>query len=422
MIPDRYPAPGAALIFSNERKFAHWKYITDVYAHQLIEELQLEDYTALHRALDHTQVPTEAMVGEYEQELGHDVVAFLAAYSTKLPPGVATYIHDGLTSSDLVEYGLFQMLSEHSGLIVPLMQRLSRDGLARWDGRTPPSLRPGRTHGQIADQTTWEHQMAVLRQTFRHIRVDLADYEERAKVVKSPGPTGWPGANLTLFNRGIRVADELGCEMTLATQVINRDLLLQWAALYLRLACALENLALQIRLSARADVAEVREGASRVGSSAMPHKHNPIDSEKVCGMARIARGYFLSISEDVALWEDRDLTNSSLERIAVPGLAEIVEHMLRTMIDVMVNLQVDHQRMIGNATDPRARTNVMQVVAQELFGIGPIEASALVRLGISKDPNIPAAWTKDVYETIRDKGYDAEGWNEEVDRRIRERF
>lgn len=421
MIPARYPAPGAVHAFSDTLKFYNWRRITDSYAHHLIEDVAPDDQIeALHRAIEATTTPTPEMIGEYEQELGHDVVAFLAAYTSKLPDEVGPYIHRSMTSSDLVEFGLFQSLAQHSTIMSANVAKLISGGMSRWkEGKT---IRAGRTHGQLSDHTTWGHQMHVQRETMREIRTALADFEIRSMVVKMPGPTGWPDANPDLVIRGARVADELNCYVSVATQVINRDLLLQWACLYLRLAAACENLALQVRLASRADVAEVREGARRIGSSAMPHKYNPIDSEKVCGMARVARGCFTAISEDIALWEDRDLTNSSLERIAVPELAAVVEHMVATMSKVMDALIVDTNRMQANATDPRTFTNVMQVVAQDLFGLGPVEASALIRVGISKNPEFPGMWMDDIMETINDKEFDADAWMHEVNRRVRARF
>jgi adenylosuccinate lyase len=423
MIPNRYPAPQAKDIFSDQTRFGHWKDITDAYAGRAIDSSMPGSPVragVLISKMVATNAPTPAMVGEFEQELGHDVVAFLAAYCTKLPSEIGEYIHDGLTSSDLVEFGLFQQIGDHASAMASLVNALDGILLTQWEAQS--TIRAGRTHGQIADHTSWEHQMYVICASLRRIRAEMSDLAEDCNLVKFAGPTGWPGAMPAIHERGRVVADLLDCEYEIATQVISRDRLLAWAALYLRLSSSLENLALQIRLAARADVAEVREGAKRVGSSAMPHKHNPIDSEKVCGLARVARGYFMAISEDCALWEDRDLTNSSLERIAVPGLASTIEHMLITMVNVMNNLQVDHHRMHGNATDYRTRTNIMQVAAQRLFHLSPVDASALVRLGISKDPAFYDNWQHNVFETLKDRGYDAQAWDIEVDRMFRDRF
>lgn len=164
-------------------------------------------------------------------------------------------------------------------------------------------------------------------------------------------------------------------------QIIPRDFLTGWASDYLRLASFLEGLANFVRLGSRSEINELREGktGTRQGSSAMPGKENPIDSEKVVGLARIARGYHLALSEvSGSLWEERDLSNSSTERIAVPGLAATVEHMLETMLNVVVHLQINVSNMNRNARDPRCVTNLLQTQEQSK-GLDPIAASKKVK-------------------------------------------
>lgn len=424
MIPQRYPAPGASALFADSAKLEHWRKITDLYAHQLIEDTFLSENTAesLHQELDDRRTPSPEAVATRELDTGHDVVAFLALYTQGMSERLRPYIHHGLTSSDLVEYGLHQTCAQHATHMSSRINTLMVE-MARWDDQGP-LIRPGRTHGQIADHTTFNHQLKVHRLAMRDLRSDFWEVAERIAVIKSPGPTGWPDGDIARYQRAAKVADVLNRDIVLATQVVHRDRLLQWATVYLRLACALENLALLVRLGARAEVREVAEGAARVGSSAMPHKQNPIDSEKVCGLARVARGYFTAISEDVALWEDRDLTNSSLERIAVPGLAATLEHMVTTMEAVMAALQVDGVWMSNNAQDPRTKTNIMQTAAQDVLGLGPVEAASLVRKGIDEDRLVTGLWQENVFDLIfKQYGRDlAKEWDGLVDIRFRARF
>jgi adenylosuccinate lyase len=400
MIPARYDAPRAQEIFSDVQKYIYWKEITDAYATAYAEELmsQQSDVDQLKDILADTGQPSTTMVAEYEAEYGHDVVAFLRAYCTKLPDAVGYLIHDGLTSSDLVDYGLFQMTTDHAIFIErqmrPLCQYITPQGAQH--------IRPGRTHGQVADHTSWEHQLWVHHRVLGEICATIANLKDYGMVVKYPGPTGWPTADLNLFKRAGRVADQLSCELIPGTQIIHRDRLLEWAVAYLRLACALENLAQLVRAGARAEIAEVAEGATRVGSSSVPHKRNPIDCEKVCGMARVARGYVQVIAESVATWDDRDISNSSVERIAVPGLAAVVEHMLNTMIKVMGNIQLDPQVMEAHAASPYALTHIMQVVVQRQLKINPVEAGEFVRKAI--EGQMPGFWQTAVAEAIPTKG------------------
>lgn len=421
MIPDRYPAPSAAAIFNDRHKFELWKELTDAYAMQFAREGDTysgEDLDQISATFSTTNPPTPEMVAEFEDGHGHDVVAFLDAYCTKLI-GMRHLVHDGLTSSDLVDYGLFRMVSDHASQLsvtaIYLCRAMSNEGWFEM-------IRPGRTHGQIADHTTWGYQVYVHYVTLAEIRAALEDCAEDISVVKFAGPTGWPGALPQVHARGRSVADRLGAQYTPATQIVHRDRLLGWACLYLRLACALENLAQLVRAGARAEVAEVAEGAERAGSSAMPHKRNPIDAEKVCGLARVARGHFSAIAETVATWDDRDISNSSVERIAVPGLAATVEHMVLVMTKVMENLMVDRQRMEGSATSPACYTNIYQVVTQRQLRIGPVEASNLVRKAIAGYQNYPGMWLTSVRDEIVERGFDGQAWVDGVAEILNARF
>lgn len=424
MIPDRYPAPGAKRIFNDAYKFACWKQITDAYATQAI--LTVSNYalpTSAQRmvdAIEATNPPTPEMVAEYEAEHGHDVVAFLAAYCVKLPPEAGPLIHDGLTSSDLVDYGLFRSVSDHARILAdtldPLLAVLA-DQAAEGE-----CIRPGRTHGQLASHTSWGHQMWTIREVFHPLRVELADSADYLPAVKYPGPTGWKYADPKVYLRGRQVADRLNCEFVSGTQVVPRDRLLAWACLYVRLAGVLENLALLVRTGARAEISEVREGAERTGSSSIPHKQNPIDSEKVCGLARVARGHFSALAENTALWDDRDISNSSVERVAVPGLAATVEHMVITMTKVMQNLVLDIQQMEGHASNPACFTAVYQTMAQRLFGLNPIETSELILDGVRDYRHYPGMWERSIHDIMDARGLDGQRWCEEVAAELKRRF
>lgn len=333
-------------------------------------------------AIDLLGLPTLHQITEREKITGHDVVAFISLIEDQCSELIRPLLHYGLTSSDLVDNGHFMALAEHARWMLPRIAVLTHR-MHKFAGAS--TLRAGRTHGQLADPTSWAWQMKVQSQVFDEIYGDLMTLANDVPW-KSAGPTGHGR-----FNRGAdsMVVSRLNFELSVSfrlvpsTQVIPRDYQLRWAAVYLRLSCALENLALQVRLGSRSDVAEVREGGAeeRVGSSAMPHKKNPIDSEKVCGLARVARGYFSAIAETVALWEDRDLTNSSLERVAIPDLAGTVEYMLGTMNTVMEHLVFDHARALQNMeANPVVWSAVMQTLAQKHFGMGPIAAGRFVRL------------------------------------------
>lgn len=384
-LPARYENPITERIFSNDEKIKRWWSITRAYMVARLIVMEHHDQSinadAYKDAIDALTKPTHHLLIEREKQTGHDFVAFLSLIEDDLAEVARPILHYGLTSSDVVDNAHFWALHQHLREILPWVAVLA-DSLGKFGAQH--TRRAGRTHGQIGDPTSWNWQMRV----FRHLLdawYDEALLLAHSGVWKSAGPVG-----NGRFNQGVdgvvvrNITLQFGAEFRLvpSTQVIPRDHQVRWAALYLRLAGILENLALQVRLGSRSDVGEVREGGAeeRVGSSAMPHKKNPIDSEKVCALARVARGHFSSIAESTALWEDRDLTNSALERVAVPGLAGTVEHMLITMRKVMENLVFDAARASENIdANPECWSATMQTLAQKHFGMGPIEASQWVR-------------------------------------------
>lgn len=380
MLPvNRYPAPYAQRIWSDQARSARMRGLTDKYTVEALRGMPaaLVDperaLSAMRAVLTAPKVLPEAW-RDAEAECGHEIVGFLAAYLDRLPPEVKPHVHYGLTSSDLVEYDLHEALAEHAFCMaqeVELLRRL----LSAQAQHTHDLPRAGRTHGQTAEATTLGHQLAVFEQTLGRIEADL-DQASNDRPIKSPGPTG-------VSDRPI--PDTFKDRVVLSTQIVPRDFLLRWASAYLNLSNAMETMAMFVRLGARSEVGEFQEGAaaSRHGSSAMPGKRNPIQSEKVCGLARISRGHFLALAEVSALWEDRDLSNSSTERIAVPGLASTVEHMLLTVVSVFQDLVIDEDRIRLNAQDPRCSTNETQRWMQTRQQVGPIEAS---RLANQKEP------------------------------------
>lgn len=300
---------------------------------------------------------------------GHEIVGFLRALMRGLDPQVWRYIHYGLTSSDLTEFDLHVAAQDHAEAMRVKFQVLRMALVTDADRWGVVGLeRAGRTHGRTAERTTLSNQIEVHAYQAGRIAQEYGRYAQKAPF-KRPGPTGVSDRE-PAFGGAVP-----------STQIIGRDWLLGWACTYLRAANVLEQIATWIRLGARSEIDEFTEGkaSSRQGSSAMPGKANPIDSEKVCGLARVARGYFHNLSQCSSLWEDRDLSNSSTERVSVPGLAATVEHMADTMIDVWDNLIIDLGRIRTNAMLPGTSVNAWQMRVQARQGVGPIEASQIVQ-------------------------------------------
>lgn len=366
---NRYPAPHAEKIWSDEGRISRLRHVSDEYAIRAIEKglLGPEDWQWTQGAIQAVRGAPDPLPDAWrrrEDMFGHEIVGFLGAYLDRLPADVHPYVHYGLTSSDLVEHDLHCAIAEHAremeGLVVDL-----RNLVHKMSRRYANLDRAGRTHGQLAEATTLGHQLSVFRSTLARLGSDMTNVEQIPH--KSPGPTGVSPVVTSPWQR------------VPSTQIIPRDFLLRWASAYLNLSNTLETMAMFVRLGSRSEVGEFREGRAkdRQGSSAMPGKSNPIQSERVCGLARVVRGHFLSLAEVSALWEDRDLSNSSTERIAVPGLASTVEYMLDQVYDIFSNLEVDEVWIRENATDPRCRANERQRVIQKTQRVGPIEASRL---------------------------------------------
>lgn len=364
---DRYQAPRALQYFSAERKLSHWRFITDQYAYAA---------GAPNGCFSTYPTPTPDQVVLQEKSTGHDVVAFLELYTQAMPGSIAKYVHHGLTSSDLTEYSTHVSIRRHADGVIDLLGSLDA---FLFPSELGQGTRIGRTHGQLAEVTNARHQLLMYQHQIRRIQGDLIRFVGIG-LLKTPGPTGCSPVSTPRMEEVARLTNATPIP---STQVLPRDYLLTWSCLYLRVVCLLESLATWVRLGSRAEVGELAEGAERIGSSSMPHKRNPIQSEKVCGLARAARGYVLAISESCALWEDRDLSNSSTERIVVPDLAAVVEHMLLCMVDVMKSLVVHRDVMVGNALREEGFTSIMQAVTQELLEIGPIQTAELVREALS---------------------------------------
>lgn len=372
----RYPAPIASDLWSPQSRANRMRDISDRYAIDAIEQgllggHELSDCDRWKKEILEAPLVSVDMWRDFEKGHGHEIVGFLAAYLDRLPDETHKFVHYGLTSSDLVEFDLHLAIADHANALVYIHLERIKDTLADRAMAYTSFSRAGRTHGQTAEMTDLGHQFKVFRTTLQRLIYDLRRWTD-STLIKSPGPTG---------NSHLRRSQGLGGTTTReSTQILPRDILSGWAADYTRVAAFLESLAMFIRLGARSEIGEFQEGAAagRQGSSAMPGKHNPIDCEKVCGLARLARGYNLAISEvQGALWEDRDLSNSSTERVAVPDLAATVEHMAMTMVVVLRDLVINEKRITANASVWATRANHRQNEIQRTLGVGPIEASKL---------------------------------------------
>jgi adenylosuccinate lyase len=290
---------------------------------------------------------TVEAIDEREKVTDHDTAAFVDVLSESAGPA-GRWIHYGLTSSDVLDTGLALQLKHVAGLVVPDAHRLARV-LAERAREHVDTLCVGRTHGIHAEPTTFGIKLAGFAfEADRNAR-RLERAFAQAAVGAVSGAVGTYSATSPDFEA--RVLGRLGLEREpVSTQVVARDRhgeLLQAVALA---GAGLERFATELRHLARTEVGEVREpfGRGQKGSSAMPHKRNPIKSEQVSGLARVLRGNANAALEDVALWHERDISHSSVERIILPDSTILLDHMQRRVLGLVEGMVVDAARMREN--------------------------------------------------------------------------
>jgi adenylosuccinate lyase len=290
---------------------------------------------------------TVEAIAEREKVTDHDTAAFVDVLAASAGPA-GRWIHYGLTSSDVLDTGLALQINRAGELILPDARRLVAELAARAREHVN-TLCVGRTHGIHAEPTTFGVKLAGFAfEADRNAR-RLERAFAQASVGAISGAVGTYSATSPDFES--RVLKRLGLEREpVSTQVVARDRhadLLQAISLA---GAGLERFATELRHLARTEVGEVQEpfGAGQKGSSAMPHKRNPIKSEQVAGLARVLRGNATAAVENVALWHERDISHSSVERIIVPDSTSLIDHMQRRVLALVTGMVVNEERMREN--------------------------------------------------------------------------
>jgi adenylosuccinate lyase len=293
--------------------------------------------------------PTPQEVAAVEAVTDHDVIAFLTAWADNTSPrSAAAYVHYGMTSSDLLDTALGVQLTEATDLLIAKATRLVavlRDHALEHAG----TLRAGRTHGIHAEPDSWGHRVADFAFAMARARDRLVRAREAVAVGTLSGPVGSysnidPAIEAEVMPAlGLRPAD-------VATQVVMRDGIAEWVSALALAATVCEAVALEIRHGQRTEVRELAEpfGQGQKGSSSMPHKKNPSRSERIGGLARLIRGYVTPVTEGIPLWHERDISHSSVERVALPDAAIATDYVLNLTTSVMEGLTVDAARMRAN--------------------------------------------------------------------------
>jgi adenylosuccinate lyase len=341
----RYTLPEMAAVWSDRARMDHWL---------TIEVLACEAWARLGRipqedleAIRERASFTVERVNEMERITNHDVAAFVQCVAESVGPA-GRWIHFGMTSSDLLDTALGLQLRAAADLLLERVERLlgavKRRALEHRD-----TAMMGRTHGVHAEPTTFGHKLALWAFELDRDRERLRRAREVVSVGKISGPVG----TYSKVDPSVEeyVCGQLGLRPAEASsQIIQRDRHAEYVAALALTAASLEKFALEIRHLARTEVREVEEGfvAGQKGSSAMPHKRNPVMSERVCGLARVIRGNLQAALENVALWHERDISHSSVERVILPDSAITLDYMLHVFTGVMEGLRVFPARMRAN--------------------------------------------------------------------------
>jgi adenylosuccinate lyase len=337
----RYTRPELAEIWSDDARFEAMRQV-EVAASEELDGPTESELDAIRAATF-----TVEAINEREKVTDHDTAAFVDVLAASA--GLAgRWIHHGLTSSDVLDTGLALQLRRVGELVLPDSRLLVQE-LATKAREHAHTLCAGRTHGIHAEPTTFGIKLAGFAfEAERNLR-RLERAFEQATVGALSGAVGTYSATSPDFEE--RVLGRLGLEReSVSTQVVARDRhaeLLQAIALA---GAGLERFATELRHLARTEVGEVREpfGAGQKGSSAMPHKRNPIKSEQITGLARVLRGNAQAGLEDVALWHERDISHSSVERVILPDSTTLLDHMQRRALALVRGMVVDSERMRAN--------------------------------------------------------------------------
>lgn len=327
------------------------------------------------RSLNAT-VPVEAV----EEKVRHDVVAFLDAWTGGMDASAAGHVHKHLTSSDIVDTAQAIALVEATDLILAAGQRLVV-ALADRALEHRGTLCVARTHGQAAALDVVGHRFADFAFAADRGLARLRDTRFAIAVVNVSGPVGTGGHLPPSLVRD--VADTLRLEVPpVTTQVLFRDSIAAWVTNLALLGAVCESAATDIRLGQHDGIAELAEPQhpGQQGSSAMPHKRNPITAENITGLARLLRGYVGPALEDIALWQHRDISHSSVERVVLPDAAALCEHAVNATARMVTGVIVDREALRANID--RAGTELVSSLLQtELQSTGvPRKAAAdLVR-------------------------------------------
>jgi len=366
---ERYQHPEIEDIWNDQNKFDTWKLVEQKYL-ETLEENNISP-PGVSSIIGKTEV-LKNEVYEREKITNHDLASFVDVLQSKVGDD-SNWIHYGLTSSDVVDTANSLLIKESLSVTVNLLNELlvQIEAKAKQEMNTPVV---GRTHGVFAETTFLGNIFGNWHQEIKRNKERLDDCLKTISIGKLSGPVG----NHTVVDENIEklTLKKLGLEAeTFASQIVARDRYAEVVTSLAILASSFERVATNIRGYQRSEVSELSEPFKdgQKGSSAMPHKKNPITSERITGLARVVRGYALSSMENIVLWHERDISNSSVERIILPDTFNLLCFMTKDLISIFDGLHINHKAIEKNLSDA-----VDKLSSQKIL-------SALVKNNVDRD-------------------------------------
>ncbi len=355
----RYTRPEMGKIWTPENRYAKWLEV-EIAACEAWSELGKIPKEAVRAIKRKARFDTDR-IDEIEKTVKHDVIAFLTSVAENVGPE-ARYVHKGLTSSDIVDTSLSLLMKESSDIILrdikELMDILKKQALAF---RNTPCM--GRSHGVHAEPMTFGLKFALWYKDMSRNRERMKRTRKMISVGKLSGAVG------TFSNIPPSIEENVCRRMGLrpepvATQIIQRDRHAEYLMNLAIIAASVEKIAVEIRHLQRTEVLEAEEPFEKgqKGSSAMPHKRNPVGCENLSGLARVVRANAMAALEDIALWHERDISHSSVERIIIPDSSILVDYMLNRLKNIVEGLRVYPDRMQENITKSYGLYNSQKVM------------------------------------------------------------
>ena len=342
---DRYSRPAMKALWQPERKYATWLDV-ELLACEALVQKKLMPPSALREIKSKARVNT-ARIDALEAVVKHDVIAFIESISEQVGPA-ARYLHMGLTSSDILDTSLAVLMVEAADMILQgidgLLMAIRKRALEHRG-----TVMIGRSHGIHGEPITFGLKLAIWYDEVQRHRQRIDDAREGIAYGKVSGAMG-TFAHLS-SDVEAHVCKSLGLKPAPASsQIIQRDRHAAYLTSLALLASSIEKFATEIRHLQRTEVLEAEEPFTpgQKGSSAMPHKRNPIISENLCGLARLVRANSIAAMENITLWHERDISHSSVERVIIPDSTILIDYMLARMADLVTNLVVYPERMQRN--------------------------------------------------------------------------